>query len=71
MEQIEIDARVTAKFAPFLDKFGHVWTSLDSSLDIFGQFWTSLDNSWQVWTTLDMFWQFQTCSNKVRQKRKF
>ena len=41
MEQIEIDARVIAKFAPFLDKFGHGWTSLDSSR--------------QVCTTLDLF----------------
>ena len=44
MEQIEIDARVTAKFASFLDKFGHVWTILDK----FGQVWTSLDKFGQV-----------------------
>ena len=54
MEQIEIYARVTAKFAPFLDTFGQVWTSLDK----FGQVWTSLNMFEQVWTVLDMFGQF-------------
>ena len=46
-------------FAPFLDKFGQVWTSLDSSrhiwtiLDKFGQFQTSLNNFRHVKTNLD------------------
>ena len=43
MEQIEIDARLTTNFAPFLENFG--------------QFLTYLDNPRQVLTIIDKFEQ--------------